>query len=419
MKLSRLARFIIGIATALALSIALVMAVMRPPWADMWQLALSFLISGGASAIFGFIAHRMGWWRRVSRIRYTITLGYVLAAGLTLLNVWLTASLMFINEHDLTLAGLLLLFSSGVSISFGYFLSSSITQTLSDIVQAARKVGEGDFSARVVVTGKDETAQLAQAFNAMTERLAQAEADSRALDAARRDLVAWASHDLRTPLTSLRAMLDALTDGVVSDPETVARYLQQSRSEVSRMNLIINDLFELSQLDTGHIVLKLEQASVADIISDTLQGFSLSAKNKGIELTGSVAPRLDVACIAPEKISRVLQNLVENALRYTPAGGSVTLRAEQTENAMVVSVCDTGEGIPPADLPRVFERFYRGERSRAREAPGSQPGGLNAGAGLGLAIAKGLVEAHQGRIWAESEPGKGTTVSFSLPTYGS
>jgi signal transduction histidine kinase len=414
MKLSRLAQFVIGIATALALTIALVMTVMRPPWNDMWQLALSFLISGGASAVFGFIAHRMGWWRRISRISYTITLGYVLAAGLTLFNVWLTASLMFINEHDLTLAGLLLLFSSGVSISFGYFLSSSITQTLGEIVQAARQVGEGDFSARVAVIGQDETAQLARAFNAMTERLAQAETDSRALDAARRDLVAWASHDLRTPLTSLRAMLDALTEGVVTDPETVTRYLQQCRSEVSRMNGIINDLFELSQLDTGHLILKLEPTSIADLISDTLQGFSLRAKEKGVELTGNVEPRLGTVLLAPEKISRVLQNLVENALRHTSSGGSINLQARPSERSITVSVCDTGEGIPSADLQRIFERFYRGERSRTRESYGSKAG-QSAGAGLGLAIAKGLVEAHHGRIWAESEPGKGTTISFSLP----
>jgi signal transduction histidine kinase len=411
MKLSRLGQFVVGIATALALTIALVMTVMRPPWNDMWQLALSFLISGGASAVFGFIAHRMGWWRRISRISYTITLGYVLAAGLTLLNVWLTASLMFINEHDLTLAGLLLLFSSGVSISFGYFLSNSITQTLGEMVQAAKQIGEGDFSARVAVTGRDETAQLAQAFNAMTERLAQAETDSRALDAARRDLVAWASHDLRTPLTSLRAMLDALTEGVVTDPETVNRYLQQCRSEVSRMNAIINDLFELSQLDTGHLILKLEPASIADLISDTLQGFSLRAKEKGVELKGNVEPGLGTVLIAPEKISRVLQNLVENALRHTPSGGSVNIQARPSDGSITVSVCDTGEGIPPADLQRIFERFYRGERSRTRDSKAGQ----SAGAGLGLAIAKGLVEAHHGRIWAESEPSKGTTISFSLP----
>lgn len=416
MKVSRLAIFVIGIAAALALTVALVVAVMRPPLNDLLQLALSFAITGAASAALGFISHRLGWWQRVRRISQTLTIGYAFAALLTLLNVWLTARLMFINEHDLTLAGLLLLFASGICISFGYFLSSSITQTLGDLVRAAQQVGEGDFSNQVQAIGQDEIAQLALAFNAMMERLAKAEADSRALDAARRDLVAWASHDLRTPLTSLRAMIDALTDGVVSEPDTVARYLRQCQAEVARMNTLIDDLFELAQLDTGHLILKLELASLSDLISDALQGFILRAREKGVTLSGKVEPDIDPVCMAPEKISRVLQNLLENAIRHTPAGGAIDLDARRENGSVAVSVRDTGEGIASQDLPRIFERFYRGERSRSREPYGGEGGRrASSGAGLGLAIAKGLVEAHGGRIWAESVPGVGTTVTFSLP----
>jgi signal transduction histidine kinase len=413
-KLSRLAIFVIGIFAALALTVALVFAVMRPPLNDMLQLAVSFAITGAASGVLGYISHRLGWWRRSRSLSQTLTIGYGIAAALTLLNVWLTARLMFINEHDLALAGLLLVFATGICLSFGYFLSGSITQTLTELVHATHQVGEGDFSARVHAKGRDESAQLAQAFNAMTERLAQAEEDARALDAARRDLVAWASHDLRTPLTSLRAMIDALTDGVVTDPETVSRYLRQSKAEVARMNAIIDDLFELAQLDTGHLMLKLDMASLSDLISDTLEGFSLQARERNIRLSGGVEPGIDPICIAPEKISRVLQNLVENALRHTLAGGAIDLQARRDNGAVVVSVRDTGEGISPKDLPRVFERFYRGERSRTREGYTSEAG-PSAGAGLGLAIAKGLVEAHGGKIWAESEPGKGTAMIFSLP----
>ena len=414
MKLSRLAIFVIGIVAALALTVALVFAVMRPPLNDMLQLAVSFAITGAASGVLGYISHRLGWWRRSRSLTQTLTIGYGIAAALTLLNVWLTARLMFINEHDLTLAGLLLLFATGICLSFGYFLSGSITQTLIDLVRAARQVGEGDFSVRVRAVGQDESAQLAQAFNAMTERLAWAEEDSRALDAARRDLVAWASHDLRTPLTSLRAMIDALTDRVVTDSDTVARYMAQCQTEIGRMNAIIDDLFELAQLDTGHLFLKLEQASLGDLISDTLEGFGLRARDRGVSLTGNVEAGIDPVCLAPEKIGRVLQNLVENALRHTPTGGTIHLHACRHNGSVVVSVRDTGEGISAKDLPRVFERFYRGERSRSREGY-SGDSGPSAGAGLGLAIARGLVEAHGGKIWAESEPGKGATLSFSLP----
>jgi signal transduction histidine kinase len=413
MKLSRLAIFFLGLLAVFALSVALVFAVMRPPLNDLVQLAVAFAITTIASGVLGFVLHRLGWWRHIPSLSQTLTLGYVIAAGLTLLTVWFTARMMFLSEHDLTLAGLLLLFASGICISFGYFISSSITETITDIVRATQQVGEGNFSTHVEVIGQNETAQLAQAFNRMTGQLATAESDSRALDAARRDLVAWASHDLRTPLTSLRAMLDALTDGVVTDPETVARYLRQSQAEVTRMNAIIDDLFELAQLDTGHLILKMEVASMGDLISDTLEGFNLRAHDKGVTLAGQVESGLDSVCCAPEKIGRVLRNLVENALRHTPAGGSIQLRAHLENSWVVVSVRDTGEGISSQDLPRVFERFYRGERSRSRE--GYPNGKTSAGAGLGLAIAKGLVEAHQGKIWAESEIGQGTTLLFSFP----
>jgi signal transduction histidine kinase len=414
MKASRSTVFVGGLFAVFALSIGLVFAVMRPPLADLLQLALAFGVTATVSGILGFVLHRLGWWRRIPSLSQTLTTGYVMAASLTLLTVWFTARMMFLSEHDLTLAGLLLLFASGICISFGYFISSSITQALSGLVRAAGQIGEGNFDIRVNVMGRNETAQLAQAFNVMAGQLGRAEADSRALEAARRDLVAWASHDLRTPLTSLRAMLDALADGVVDDPETVARYVRQSQAEVARMNSIIDDLFELAQLDTGHLLLKLEPTVIADLVSDTLEGFRLRAAEKGVHLQGQAAAGIGSIQCAPEKIGRVLSNLVENALRYTPSGGAIYISASHEPDQVILSVRDTGEGIAPQDLPRVFERFYRGERSRSRESFTSDRQ-TGAGAGLGLAIAKGLVEAHGGHIWARSEPGNGSTITFSIP----
>lgn len=410
MNFPRPLTYFLGILAALTLTVAMVIAVMRPPLNDLMQLALLFAITGSASGLVGYVAFQLGWWRRLPHLDQALTLGYVLAAGLTLLNVWLTARLMFINEHDLTLAGLLLLFASGISISFGYFLSASLTHILGEVADGAQAVSLGDFSQRVNVTGTDEVAQLARAFNAMAARLEQADADARALDAARRDLVAWASHDLRTPLASLRAMLDALTDGVVTDPETTARYLHQSQAEIARMSALTDDLFELAQLDARDLVLRCEPSSLADLISDTLEGFTARALARQVTLTGQVAPGIDPVWMAPDKISRVLRNLLDNALRHTPPQGQVVLNATLTDGQVIVSVQDTGAGITPEDLPRIFERFYRGDVARAREQ--IREGG---GAGLGLAIAKGLVEAHQGRIWAESALGRGTTIAFALP----
>jgi signal transduction histidine kinase len=243
----------------------------------------------------------------------------------------------------------------------------------------------------------------------MVQRLEEAKEAERHLEAARRNLVAWASHDLRTPLASMRAMIDALADGVVSDPETVARYLEQSQSEIARMSGLIDDLFELAQLDTGHLEINCAYNSLSDLISDTLQGFSARAQAKEIALTGSVSPEVDPVWMAPDKISRVLHNLLENAIRYTLPGGGIQLNAEVQEGAVLVTVKDTGEGIPPADLPYIFDRFFRGEKSRSRE------GYAGRGAGLGLAIAKGLVEAHGGRVSVHSQLGQGTEMSFALP----
>ncbi|MGH2522157.1 MAG: histidine kinase dimerization/phospho-acceptor domain-containing protein, partial [Anaerolineales bacterium] len=332
----RPALYLLGILAALSLTVVMVVAVMRPPPEDVANLALLFALTGSASAIIGFVSYRLGWWRRLHRLHQTLTLGYLLAALLTLLNVWLTARLMFINEHDLTLAGLLLLFAGGISVSFGYFLSVSLTQTLGEIVRGAERVSRGDFSVRVRADGRDEVAQLAETFNAMVARLAQADADARALDAARRDLVAWASHDLRTPLASLRAMLDSLADGVVTEPETVARYVRQSQNEIARMSALIDDLFELAQLDARNLVLRCEASSLSDLISDTLEGFSARAQARQIALTGSVDPGVDPVWMAPDKISRVLRNLLENALRYTPPGGQVQLRADVRDGQVVV-----------------------------------------------------------------------------------
>ena len=400
--------FIAGILIALAITTVLVAMVMHPPASDLLQLVLIFAASAGISALVGFIAQRLGWWRSFPTLRSSLSLGFVVAAGLTMFNVWLAARLMFLSPHDLTLSGLLLIFAGGISASFGFFVSNAITHALGSLVGAASRLSEGDFSARVPVEGRDEVAQLAVAFNAMAERLQQAAEEASRLDAARRDFVAWASHDLRTPLSSLMVMIQAIDDGVVRDPTTVARYLSQSRAEIMRMREMIDALFQLSKLDTGQLTLQLEASSLSDLISDTLEAFSARARAQGVALSGSVGEDLDPVWMSPKEIGRVLQNLLDNALRHTPSGGHVRLQAECRGPDVVVSVEDSGEGIRAEDLPFVFDRFFRGEQSRSRS------GFDHGGAGLGLAIAKGMVDAHGGDIWAESSPGQGAAFRFRI-----
>jgi signal transduction histidine kinase len=406
LRSSQTTGYILGIVAVLVLTVVLIMLIMNPPPGDLIYLTLYLSFTSLASAIFGFVSHKLGWWRRLPRLSYAMILGYILAGGLTLFNVWVTARLMFINQHDLALGSLLLIFAGGISVAFGYFLSNGITQTLNKLVSGAERLSQGDFSTRVLVSGKDEIAQLADAFNDMAAQLEQAAAAERALDEARRNLVAWASHDLRTPLTSLRAMIDALADGVVIDPKTVNRYLHQSQNEITRMSKLIDDLFELAQLDAGYLDLEFEWITLSDLISDTLESFAAQAKAKDVSLGGFVSPEVDPAWGAMDKLSRVLDNLLSNALRHTPQGGQINLRAIVEDNQILVQIEDNGTGISPQDLPHIFDRFYRGESSRSREY---------GGVGLGLAIVKGLIEAHGGDIWVESQPDKGTTFWFSLP----
>jgi signal transduction histidine kinase len=408
-SLSSINKYLILIIAILIITIILFGLFMKPSPNDLLDLTIYLSFTSLVSAIVGYFLYRFGWWRKFPGLSYILLFGNILAGGLTLLNVWVTARLMFINQHDLILGSLLLIFAGGISIAFGFFISSTITQDLKNLVDGANQLSKGKLSSRVPVNGKDEIAQLSTAFNEMATQLELANKNERALDEARRNLVAWASHDLRTPLTSLRAMIAALVDRVVDDPETVSRYLIQSQNEIERMSNLLNDLFELAQLDAGYQNLSFEWIAISDLISDTLGSFTASAKIRSINLSGNVDKNVDLVWAAPEKISRILDNLVSNAISFTPEGGEVVLNAVYKENATLVSVKNTGNNISANDLPHIFDRFYRGDKSRTRVD--NEIGGV----GLGLAIAKGLVQAHGGKIGVESEKGKHTIFWFSLP----
>ena len=399
--------YILGVIGALIVALLLIVPTLRPGLEDMrellWLLSITAIASGG----IGYLSNRLGWWSRSRSVRLTLTVGYLLAVGLVYLNVFVTARLMFASEHDLKLASILLLFAGGIALSFGFFLSASIAESVRKVVAGADAVAGGDLSARVAVSGNDEIAELATAFNRMAAQLQEADARQKELETLRRDLIGWVSHDLRTPLTSMQVLIEALADRVVYEPETVDRYLRTIQTDIRSLSTLIDDLLELAQLDAGELRFAVGPHSLGDLISDTLESMRPLAEHEGVALSGKVNPGVDPVIMAPEKVSRVLTNLINNALRHTHAGGNVMVEArrESDSDSVVVDVRDTGEGIPPDDLPHIFERFYRGEKSRSRST---------GGAGLGLAITKGIVEAHGGRLWVQSEVGKGSTFSFSL-----
>ena len=399
------ARLLIGILIILVISLGIFEWVMLPPMTELGLMASYLGVTALISALVGYIAYRLGWINFSPALRWTLLGGYALASVLTFFNVWFSANMMFVSQHDFLLAIVLLVFAGGMATVLGYFLSSTVTERIQRLKNAAEKLSEGDLQTRVPVTGRDEVAALASTFNQMAEKLQLTDQKQRELESMRRDLIAWVSHDLQTPLTSIRAILEALSDGVVDEPETVSRYLNTAQRDVKNLSVLIDDLFQMAQLDAGGFPLHSAEASLSDLVSDTLEGFTELAKQHEIILEGNVEADVDPVHMDTQAIGRVLNNLIGNALRHTPNHGRVSVWVRRNKH-IEVTISDTGEGIRAEDLPHIFERFYRGDASRSRSR--------GTGAGLGLAIARGIVQAHGGEIKVESQIGKGTQFTFTI-----
>jgi signal transduction histidine kinase len=282
--------------------------------------------------------------------------------------------------------------SATAAVLAGLVLARSIARSIARVGDSSRRLAAGDLGARAPAGGPAEIAELAASFNAMAASIEQ-------LFDARRELVAWASHDLRTPLASLQAMIEALEDGL-AEPED---YLPTLREQLRTLTLLVDDLFELARIDAGLLTLELHQTRLSELVDSALRLLRPEAAARRVDLVAHVDDDA-AAPVASEKIERVLCNLLTNAVRNTPADGSVAVRVERADAEVVVRVEDTGTGLAPEAVGRMFERFWRADRART-----------GAGSGLGLAIARGLVEAHGGRIWAENRPQGGACVSFTLP----
>ncbi|MEU5211381.1 HAMP domain-containing sensor histidine kinase [Streptomyces sp. NPDC020742] len=314
------------------------------------------------------------------------------------------AQAMFLSGHDLGVVMAVVAVSGTVSLAAALLFGRRIAAGSRELARAARTVGsEGGFLAPT----EPPTAELAALSRALEEtsaRLAQARERERALDASRRELIAGISHDLRTPLAGLRAMAEALEDGVAED---TARYHARMRTEVDRLAAMVDDLFELSRIQAGALALSFSRVSVYDLVDDALAGAGPLARASGVRLVdGGVVP-LPVRVDA-QQMTRVLGNLLVNAIRATPADGTVAVSARQEAGRVVLSVEDGCGGIPPEDLPRVFDTGWRGGSARTPRSDGA------GGAGLGLAIVRGIVEAHQGRATVHNA-GAGCRFEIVLP----
>lgn len=402
----RFLRFTIAIVLALEISLALFYFLLHPPISSF--TFLTGLMSGMAiiSLITVYLSYRLGWMYRSKGLKTTMLGGYAITLTIVLLNMGLIARVMFTSVQDVVLTGILLIFTSGIVMTFGYFLSQTLTERMEELAKAAEEIAQGNLAMRVPVTGNDELARLGNAFNDMAIQLDQMDIRQREMRKMRNELLAWIGHDLRTPLTSIRAMLEALADQVVDDPETIQRYLATAQKETRYLSRLIDDLFDMSQMEAGGLRLDLQENSLTDLVSDTLESFTEQAFKEGILLDGSVEKGVDPVIMDAQLIGRVLTNLTSNAIRYTPPGGTVSIHAKKAGSRIHVEVVDNGDGIKAEDIPFVFERFYRGEKSRSRRTGGT---------GLGLAISRGIVEAHGGQIRVESTEGVGTRMIFTIP----
>ncbi len=351
---------------------------------DLGTLLIVMAVIGVASIAGGYVSYRLRLARWLGSLRWALLVTMILTVALIFLNVWVTAQLMFISQIDLMVTGVLLIFAGAIALIFGFFVASAITDSIRELARAAEQIAQGKLETRLTVRGNDELAEFGTTFNWMAQSLEDVDKQKRELDQQRRDLIAWASHDLRTPVTSIRAMIEAMVDGVVSDPQTTKRYLHNMDLEIQHLTRLIDNLLELAQLDAGHITLNYQMTSLRDLISDTLGSMSIRAQQQNIRLTGKVADGVDVLYIAPDKVQRILNNLLDNALRYTPEGGVVALTARLDGDSVRVQVHNSGAGMVGIDLAQVFTRFYREERSRAQAKDGHR------GAGLGLAITRGF-----------------------------
>ncbi|GAA2791247.1 HAMP domain-containing sensor histidine kinase [Kitasatospora sp. CM 4170] len=375
---------------------------------DLLLIATFAALGAGGAGLLGWPAVRL-------LRRRSVALSLFCVAAVTVLAVtsgtFAVAEAMFLSTHDLGVVITVLGMAAVVSLATAALLGRQVVAGSRALAAAARTVGtDAGFTAPAHPLGA-ELAALSAELAATSARLAESRAREQALDRSRRELIAWISHDLRTPLAGLRAMAEALEDGVADEPE---RYLTRIRTEVERLTGMVDDLFELSRIQAGALSLSLSRVSVYDLVDDALAGAHPLARRRGVRLEGHQVASEPVE-VDSREITRVLGNLLVNAIRATPEDGVVAVAARREADEVVLSVTDGCGGIPEPDLARVFETGWRGATARTpRHDPGTAGEGGDSGAGLGLAIVRGIVEAHAGRARVHNVAG-GCCFEIALP----
>jgi signal transduction histidine kinase len=399
----------ITLALAVGAGIVLAQVLMAPPAAEQRELAVYFTITGAATLVLAWVIARATERSRGLSLRAKAFLSAITGTAVALFNVLVIAQLMFISTgHDLRLLLAVIAFSGVVTVGFSLWVASTASRRITATARTIRHLASGDYAQRVRVAGSDEVARLAADVNALAERLEGVERERHALDRERKDLTTAVSHDLRTPLASMHAMLEAIDDGVVSEPHEIDRYHQTLRREVGRMSQMVDDLLELARIDAGALPLELRPIALQDVAAEVVDAMEAQAVKTRITLALAVIGDPPLLHVDGSRVERAVFNLVRNSLEHTPAGGRVDVEVQARDGFVELSVRDTGEGVSSEDLQRIWQRFYRVDKSRTS--------GTNAdGIGLGLAIVRGIVEAHGGSVDASTRTTGGSQFTILLP----
>ena len=341
---------------------------------------------------------------RARSLSHSLIVLVLVATGAVAAGALGTASQMFLSQHDLRVLLVVVVASGTVGVGTALLLGRAVVRGSLALGLSARGLGEGVYD-RVTTPMSSDLARLDAALADTSRRLGESRRKERQLEQSRRELVAWISHDLRTPLAGIRAMAEALEDGVVTDEVTVSRYHAGIRAETERLSAMVNDLFELSRINASALQLDLQDVCLSDVVSDAIASASPVAAARGVRLVTSAESALPAIAASVPELGRVLRNLLSNAIRHTPTEGVVHVHAGAHAGGVSVEIRDACGGIPEEDLPRLFDVAFRGTTART-------PG--DGGAGLGLAIARGLVEAHRGEISIVND-GPGCRVVVRLP----
>lgn len=362
------------------------------PTADLLQVLAVVAVSSAAVAVLGLVLLRLV--RRRSLV-VSVALVALVAVAAVVAGAALAAARMFLSGHDLRVLLVVVLLAGVVGVGTAYALARDVVRGSRALGVAAAAMGDGGYRSPQVPLPA-ELAALDGQLAEMSVRLARARERERDLEASRRELVAWISHDLRTPLAGVRAMAEALEDRVAQDPATVARYHAGIRREADRLAGMVDDLFELSRISASALQLHLREVDLRDLVSDAVVSASALGRERGVAVTATPADGPAPVQASVPELSRVLANLLANAVACTPPGGRVHVLVGADDERCVVDVQDACGGIPEADLPRLFEVAFRGTAARTPDRDG--------GAGLGLAIARGLAVAHGGSLTLVNHP---------------